>query len=156
MKNLFLLLFVFLFSIVAKSQGTASHNDFESKILKDDKKSIIKRSIVITNEDAEIFWPLYEEYNFKMKSINDQYVLVLREYTDKHGELTFAEAMDLWEEAMDLKQDLLNLEKRYYKKMINGMSPVKVVTYFEIERALKAKVDIELLKQIPELSVAVN
>lgn len=156
MKNYFLFVFIFLFAIVAKSQDSSYYNDIETSILKDDKKSIIKRSIVITNEDAEVFWPLYEEYNFKMKSINDQYVNVLKEYTDRHGELTFAEAMDLWEEGMDLKQDLLDLEKRYYKKMINCMSPVKVVTYFGIERELKAKVDIEHLKQISELSVAVN
>ena len=150
MKNSFLLLFVFMLSIVAKSQETPSYNELENKVLKDNKKSIVKQSIVITNEDADFFWPLYEEYNSKMNNLNNQYIALLKEYSEKQGELNFDQAMDLWEGTMDVKQGLLKLEKKYYWKMIEGMSPVKVVTYFNLERELKAKVEIELLSQIPE------
>ncbi len=150
MKYTFLLLFVFMLSIVAKSQETPNYKDLENKVLKDNKKSVVKKSIVITNEDANFFWPLYEEYNSKLNNLNTQYITLLKEYSERQGVLNFDQAMDLWEETMDVKQKLLKLDKKYYKKMVEGMSPIKVVSYFNIERELRTRIEIQLLSQMHE------
>jgi len=156
MKNVYLVFVLLLLGFFGKAQVNYSYHEIETQVLKEDKKAIITKHIVITNEDAELFWPLYEEYNEQMKALNDEYVVLLQDYTKKHGKLTFSEAMDIWENVMDIKGDLLKLERRYYRKMINTMSPVKVVTYFDLEREVKSKVDAVLMKQIPDLTIASN
>lgn len=156
MKNTFLLLLALTLSIAVKSQESPSYNQLEGKVLKEDKKTIVKQSIVITNEEADFFWPLYEEYNIKMNDLNTKYISLLMEYSEKQGELNFDQTMDLWEDTMDVRNKLLKLEKKYYKKMVQEMSPVKIVNYFNIERELRAKTEVELLNIIPETVASID
>jgi hypothetical protein len=147
---------MFFFSIVGKSQETSIYNNYEVKILKESKKTFIKKNIVITNEEAEYFWPLYEKYNEKSEELNDKYLALLEEYSEKKDAITFSEAMDIWEEIMDLKNNSLKLEREYYKKMINKISPVKIVAFFNLERKLRSKVIMVLAKDNPDLILASN
>ena len=154
MKNSILFIFAILFSIVAKSQDTATTSEdasmyiqLEKNALDADKTFLIKKAIVITNADGDVFWPLYREYNSNLKELMDKNIEAYINYIELKDKITFSEAMDLLEENMALDQDLLKLEKKYYKKMVNVMNPVKVVTYFNLEREVQLKVRLEMIKE---------
>jgi hypothetical protein len=146
MKNTFLILVALLFSLGASAQEDSLYVAQKKKENQAEKKALIKEAIVITNEEQEVFWPLYNEYNSKMEVLNDQYLILSKQYNNSRDKLSYSEVMDLWEEMMDVKQQLLKLERKYYKKMINQISPVKVVNYFEIERDAKIREDAEFIE----------
>jgi len=154
MKNTILFLFALLFSIGAKSQDAATtvednsmYAKLEKKALDADKIFLIKKAIVITNADGDFFWPLYREYYSKLEELNNKNIALYSNYIEKKDNITFSQAMDLLEESMAIDQDLLKLEKKYYKKMINGMNPVKVVAYFSLEREVQLKIRLEMIKE---------
>ena len=76
MKNSILFIFAILFSLVAKSQdtattpeGTSMYIQLEKNALDADKTFLIKKAIVITNADGDFFWPIYREYNSKLEEL---------------------------------------------------------------------------------------
>jgi hypothetical protein len=154
MKNTILFLFAILLSIGAKAQDVTTtpqeesiYKKLEKNALDADKIFLIKKAIVITNADGDFFWPIYREYNSKLEELNNRSIALYSDYIEKKDDIVFSQAMDLLEEMMAIDQDLLKLEKKYYKKMVNGMNPVKVVAYFNLEREVQLKIRLEMIKE---------
>ena len=147
MKKVLLLVVAIVFSLNTQAQEDNSYLKFEKDALQGvNKKHIVKSSLTLTQEEESVFWPLYNEYNEKMNALqNDKLELALK-YNDNYGELTEGDVMDIMDNVIKIKKQLLDLEKKYYKKMINIMSPVKVVNYFKVEHEVAVKVETEILK----------
>lgn len=88
----------------------------------------------LTPEESQNFWPLYNEYQDKEKSIRKSY------RDDKSLELmSDAEAEKLIENSFEMEEKLLDLRREYYQKMRRVLPVRKVALLSRIERQFKER-----------------
>ncbi len=131
------------------AQNANDYLEVTRGVLKKEKKAAIAEVMQLTEEESTTFWPLYNEYNDKMYSINTRLYNVIKDYSDNYVSMTDEKAKELWTEVIKIDQDLLKLHKSYFKKFDKILSTIKAVRYFQAENKIKTMVDAELAMQIP-------
>lgn len=136
-KHIFSILF-WLLAISAVAQPVSKRDRVEAL-----RVSFITQKVNFTAQEAQQFWPLYNEYNDKIeahrKSFRQQYSKnVTLEFTnDKEAEQYLAAELNL-------KQKEYELYKEYYEKFKKVLPVKKVATLRRAEEEFKK----ELIKNI--------
>jgi hypothetical protein len=118
-------------------------------VLQTERKILIMREMSLTPEEADAFWPLYDEYVVARRSIGDQRLSVITDYAAAYSEMTNEKAEELLKRSIDHKSDKLKLQKKYIKKFRKILPAIKVVRYFQLESKLDAIIEFDLASQIP-------
>lgn len=152
MKNLTILLVLGLFVAV-----NAQTEYFETDIqgirtdIREVAKEIIAENLVLTADEAKIFWPLYDEYMSEYKLLGDQEVKLTEEYMLNFYLMEEKTANDLLEDVLNLERDKQSLKSEYIRKM-KKVLPAKVVgKFYQIEKRLNLLIDAEKVSRIPLL-----
>jgi hypothetical protein len=151
MKKLLLALTLLFTGSLVMSQTTDDYLEILREVLNSEKKAAIAEVMMLSDEEAEIFWPLYNEYNNELYKVQTQRVKLIKEFAANFGSMTDEKADEIWNSFLDYRQDLLKLNKQYYKKFKKVMPASKVVKYFQAENKIAALVDFELASEIPFL-----
>jgi hypothetical protein len=136
---------------VNESLAAEHGTDIEAarSIVKTERKILIMREMQFTPQEAEAFWPLYDEYVLKRRPIGDLRVKVITDYAANYQTMTNELAKSLLDEAVKYEDRSLKLKKQYIKKFRKILPQIKVVRYFQLESKLDAIIDFDLASQIP-------
>ncbi len=106
MKRLTLFLVLFLFGI-----GFTQSENFETgyiEILKKDiqtqAKKLVGENLELTDEQAKVFWPLYDEYAAELLELSNERINVISSYMLDYYDLSDEKAEKLVNQAMDVDQ----------------------------------------------------
>jgi hypothetical protein len=151
MKRLTILLTLFLFGI-----GFAQSENFETgyiEILKKDiqteAKKLVGENLEMTDEQAKVFWPLYDEYTAELLELSNERINLISSYMLDYYNLSDEKAETLVNQAMDIDQKRLDLKRKYITKM-NEVLPAKLVgKFFQIDNYLQTLVTIQRQSTIP-------
>ena len=156
MKQITLALSLCLFGSFAQAQVNPTLSaefgaDIEAArtIMSTERKILIMREMNFTPQEAEAFWPLYDEYVLARRPVGDMRVKVITDYAATYQTMTNEKARQLADESMDYETKKLKLKKKYIKKFRKVLSDIKVVRYFQLESKLDAIIDFDLASQIP-------
>jgi hypothetical protein len=142
-------------SNVAVAQVNEAMGDFTTEIeamrtvMLTERKILVMREMVLTAEEAEKFWPLYDEYSAARKVNGNLRVKVITDYAANYQTMTDELARQLLDDAVKYDEQTLKLQKKYIKKFRAFLSDVKVTRYFQLEGKLDAVIDFDLASQIP-------
>lgn len=152
MKNLIVVLLLGLFVSV-----NAQTEYFETDIrgirtdIREVAKEIVAQNMELTPEQAEIFWPLYDEYMAEVKILGDQEVKLTEEYMLNFYLMEEETAGNLLDDVLNLERDKQSLKSEYIRKM-KKVLPAKVVgKFYQIERRISLLIDAEKVSRIPLL-----
>ena len=140
MKNLIILLFVFLTNF-SFSQNESKNDKVEAM-----KIAFLTNKLNLTAKEAQLFWPLYNEYNQKMETLRKAKKSEYDEIKSKNGTPTDKEITAYMEEVFITKQKELDLQKEYYNKYTKILSMKKVAQLYQAENQFKK----ELLRIIKD------
>jgi hypothetical protein len=149
MKKLTLSIVLFLFVSYAFSQNIGSYLESQKKVLSKEKKEIVKDVLELTNDEAKLFWPIYDQYMNELKPYNQILVNTIKEYIDKYDNLGNEDAKKLFNNSILVEESRLRLKKKYYRKMIKVLPAQKVIRYFQLEKRLRALIYNELTIEVP-------
>jgi len=149
MKRLLFIAFVALLSVPTWAQSTQDYIEVERGLLHAERKAVVAKAMVLTDEEAKVFWPLYNEYNEQVYKSKTKKVKVIADYADNFDNMTDARADEIMSNNMAADLELLKLKINYYKKFKKILSPSKVARYFQIEAKIDAMINAELAVQIP-------
>lgn len=141
-------LFMFLASM-AFTQTADDYIEVLRSVLKTEKKAAIAEVMQLNEQEAEVFWPLYNEFNEKMYTVQSKRVKIIKDFAANFDSMTDVKADELWTASMNFKQESLNLTKQYYKKFKKILPAGKAAKYFQAENKIAALVDYELAAEIP-------
>ena len=149
MKKSIIALVLLFAGIQVMAQTSDDYVEIMRSVLKTEKKAAIAEVMNLSEQEGEVFWPLYNEYNEKMYSIQTKRVKIIKDYAANYGNMTDEKADELWTAAIKFKQESLNLSKQYYKKFKKILPAAKAARYFQAENKIAALVDYELAAEIP-------
>ena len=138
------------------SLGFAQIESFESdyvemlkKNIQDESKMIVADNLTLTEEQAEIFWPLYDEYDAAYDKLVDERVKVIEDYMMNYYGLDEETGKELITKSIELKQKVVDIQKEYINKMLDVL-PISVVgKFFQIDNRITAIIDIARMANLP-------
>jgi hypothetical protein len=131
--------------------GGASSMEALREKLRSDKRRVVARNMDLTEAEAKGFWPLYDEYQKELASINRRVATLTSTYVDAHEKAPISDELSrkLMKEHWDIEESELALEKEYMGKMKKVLPAYKVFRYAQLENKMRAVVRYELAANIP-------
>jgi hypothetical protein len=117
-----------------------------------DRATIITATMNFTQKEAAAFWPVYRQYDNERATLDDDRVVVIKEYTEKYPNLTDADAKGMAERMFEYDSRLAGLKKIYYKKFNKVLSALTVTKFFQLERRIDLLMDMKVESALPPLT----
>jgi hypothetical protein len=138
-------------ALAAEDESTASDMEILRDKIYADKKLIVATNMDLTEEEAKVFWPVYEAYQVDLHKINERMAKLINEYAVAYnkGAMLDKTARKLIDEAIEIDMDEAKLKKPYVPKLSEVLPGVKVARYLQIENKIRAIVRYELASAIP-------
>jgi hypothetical protein len=147
-----------LFAVAAPASRASAFQDQPAsnmEILRDkikaDKKLLIAENLGLTEAEAKVFWPVYEEYQKELQAINQRLGKAIESYAREYNAKTLTDdkAKALMTEALAIEEAEVALKKKYMEKL-NGVVPaIKAARYIQMENKIRALVKFDLATEIP-------
>jgi len=156
MKVLFTLAAVLLltFTGLAPAQTAAPPENYIELLRSDintQRVAIITEAMQFSQEEADIFWPIYKEYEFEGSKLGDKRIAIIKDYAEHFTEMTDEKAKDLAERQMSLDDEELKLERKFFKKMDKVLPSKTVVKFFQVDRQIDLLIKLQVAAGLPLL-----
>lgn len=99
--------------------------------LENAKIAFITNRVSLTQDQAQKFWPLYNEFSDRRRELNRSGRLMRRDITEG---MTDQQLRDNFTQSFNTRQQELNLEKEYFEKFQKVISLRQVTQLFQAER----------------------
>jgi len=133
-----------LLIITSSSSIFAQHENFQKKReeINSEKIAYITKELNLTPQEAQLFWPVYNEYQSKM----EEEMKAMRD--DKksidYDKISDKEASALADQQIIQMQKMLDVKKAYHAKFKEVLPPKKLLKLYDAEKGFRK----QLLKQI--------
>lgn len=131
MKRIVLLLVLVSFANLAFAQG-------QHQRMKAAKVGFITNKLNLSPEQAEKFWPLYNDYSEKRENLRIERRMTIMEM-NKNG-ISDGEAKRMIEQELKSRQSELDLETEFYAGVQKVISPTQALSLIKAEREFNMEV----------------
>ena len=120
-------------------------------LLQAGRKEIIADEIRFTRPEAPAFWAAYEDYRSDIMAVRDRQAALVAEYLKAYRSAAVSEelAASLVDDYLDIKQDLLKVQRQHLKKFRRVLPARKVGRFYQLENKLDAELDAQLAQFVP-------
>lgn len=128
-------------------------NEQQIKLLRQEmrsqKKLLVAANMPLTEDEAQKFWPVYEEYALEESTIIDTRVTMIKEYAEDYTTLTDSQARNLikrWIQADDAE---VQLRLKYIPIFSKVLPAKKMALFIQIDRRFGQVLDVKVMSAIP-------
>jgi hypothetical protein len=147
MKSLILFLLFSLSSILIAQD--ISYLEYLRTDLPEQKREIIAETMELTIEQAEIFWPIYTEYESELNELSGERLKVIKDYAENYYNLTNEIAARLANKIHELDSQRASLLWKYYNKIKTELNPIDAAMFYQVESQLLMLIDVQIAGEIP-------
>jgi Spy/CpxP family protein refolding chaperone len=142
--------FILLTGIPVSAQAPAADDvKLYRKDLRSLKKQIIAANLELTDEEAQKFWPIYDQYTAEMTGIMDQKYSLVNQYLDNYDTLTDAQADAYINGRSAVEESLLQLRLKYIPIFRKALSGRTTALFFQIDWRFGLVTDLQISSQVP-------
>ena len=113
------------------------------------KKSVVNRVMQLSEADAKVFWPIYEQYQMESSRIGNETAAMIKEYVEGFETMTDSKAQSLMTRNFDLRKRALALRFKYYEMVSKTLSPIKAAKFMQIDNQLVTMLELQLTSNLP-------
>jgi len=111
--------------------------------------AIITEVMQFTQEEADLFWPIYKEYEFEISKLGDERVAMIKDFAASYDTMTDEKAKELAERTLKLDGDSLKLQKQYFKKFDKVLGSKTVAKFFQLDRQIDLLIRLQIAASLP-------
>ena len=143
-------LFLLAFAIFG-GQAIAQNNEAEMmmSMFKVEKKALLMDFLKLNEEEAALFWPVYEEFNMDRGVISKKRIELITKYADEYNTITAEQIDELVCESFANRASLEKLHKSYYNKFKKAVGPKRAAQFVQYERFVDNAINTELNNNLP-------
>ena len=114
-------------------------------------RQILRDELLLSEEEGDAFWPLYDEYSEELAEVSEAYISVVSEFVERYqaADLSDEDANRLLDQSLEIQMTVLKIRQRYLPRFREIMSGVKVARFYQLENKVRAEVDAALALAIP-------
>lgn len=113
------------------------------------KRAIYAQSMELTDEESRAFWQVYDEYEARLKEIDDRFIRLVNDYAGKYLTMTDADAQRMLAEKMKLDKERMGVQQAYTKKIAKAVPALKALRFAQVESRIDNELQREVLQLIP-------
>ena len=117
--------------------------------LRTTKLAVMTEAMSLTDEQGEVFWPLFREYQTKLSVIGDRRIAMIKEYAENYEKMTGDKANELMKQWFKQQKDRFGLFEKTVKKIAKATDPVTAARFIQVENALNMLVDLQIASELP-------
>jgi hypothetical protein len=117
--------------------------------VKADKKLFVAEAMGLTESEAKVFWPVYDNYQKELTNLNQRAVRMIRDYAHNYQTMTNQLAKALTSEFVTIKAEQQKLMASYLPQFRKVLPDIKVARYYQLENKMSAVVNYDLAMEIP-------
>jgi PBP1b-binding outer membrane lipoprotein LpoB len=135
----------------ATNGSIASDQDVQllRKDLRSARKQIVAANMLLSESEAQKFWPVYDEYTVEVTKINDKKLAIIEEYAANYQNLSDDKAHSLVEQWAQADDSALKSREKYFPQVEKAISSKKAARFFQIDRRIALLVDLQVASEIP-------
>ena len=118
-------------------------------VLNSEKKAVVAEAMNLSDSESGPFWELYNEYNAELYKVYTKRVNIIKDFAANYESMNDEKADEIWMASMAYQNELLKLNKSYYKKFKKILPAGKAALYFQVENKIAALINAELALEIP-------
>lgn len=112
-------------------------------------KEIVSDNLTLTESEAQIFWPLYDEYMAARNPLVDNRLKIASDFMQNYTSLDNKTADEIMNRSLQSEQELLDIKREYMQKMSGVLPATLVGKYYQIENRISALLDLVRMSSIP-------
>jgi hypothetical protein len=153
MKKVVLVAVVAVFAVALSNPAAAQQVRDQTKItyevLSSEWTNLIGGVLNLTEEEAEAFWPLYEEYGAAKGELWNKRIDVIKIFMGSYADMSPEMARILLDQSFAIDKEMLELEMAWAEKFDDVLPPNKVTRLFQAENKLETAMNMEIAKDVP-------
>lgn len=142
MKRFLLILisaFAFLANVSAQGKTDTTQTAAGAERVQALKVEFITSALKLTPEEAEKFWPIYNEYSDKREAVRKQLNADYKKVREQADQLSDEELTKLADDEMALKQQDADLQAEMHEKLKKVLPPKKLAQLYVAEDDFKKR-----------------
>jgi len=137
-----IIIFLFIMSVYPVIRSSAQNPNLEK--LNNYKIGFFTKKLNLTSEEAEKFWPVYNDYQGQRNKIQLEKLKLNRNFNQNGSTLSDNQLEEMGDKYVDCLVQESNLAVAFHKKIKEVLPPVKVILYYQAENQYKAQLLNEL------------
>jgi hypothetical protein len=142
-KTMKKLVFILLIMLTMPGLKTAAQNTNLEK-LNNYKIGFFTKKLNLTSQEAEKFWPVYNDYQSQRNQIQIEKLKLNRNFNLNESTLSDKQLEEMGDKYVDCLVQESNLAVVFHKKLKEVLPPAKVIMYYQAENQYK----IQLLNEL--------
>jgi Spy/CpxP family protein refolding chaperone len=133
----------------AQDAGLATDEQVLLRQVMTDRKAVYASNLNLTEAESTKFWPVYDEYEAKVKKVNDRFLANLNRFVENYDTLSEKDAAEVLNEKMAIEQERAALKQEYTRKIAKVLPPKKALRYAQIETRVDNMLQRDVYSLIP-------
>ncbi|HET7203666.1 MAG TPA: hypothetical protein VFI92_09910 [Steroidobacteraceae bacterium] len=114
-----------------------------------DKRAVYAQAMQLTDEESRAFWPVYDEYEARVKKIDDRFIRLVNDYATKYSTMTDADAGQMLAAKMKLDRERMDLQQAYTRKIAKAVPAMKALRYAQLESRIDNELQSKVMRLVP-------
>jgi hypothetical protein len=119
------------------------------KNLRSQRKQVIAANLKLTDAEAKMFWPLYDQYVAELVKINNTKYELIKQYVRAQGNLTDAQADSAVKQWIGVDQSVSELRLKYIPVFRKVLSAKNTALFYQLDRRVQLMIDLQLASALP-------
>jgi hypothetical protein len=137
-----IIIFLLIILIYPATKSAAQNTNLEK--LNNYKIGFFTKRLNLTSEEAEKFWPVYNEYQGQRNQIQLEKMKLNRTFNQNESTLSDKQLEEMGDKYVDCIVQESALAVTFHKKLKTVLSPAKVIMYYQAENQYKVQLLNEL------------
>ncbi len=130
--------------------ATAERDIAISRIMINDKRNTsLAFNMSFTEEEREVFWPLYRKYRDAMSNVGTRQLDVVVDYANHYDSMTEEKAGELLDRSLIYEEQAIKVKQLYVTKFRLILPNTKVARLIQIENRMDAAIKLKISEGIP-------
>ncbi len=138
-----------LIALAPVAASAQSEMEVIRSVFKMEKRQALEQVLQLSAAEAELFWPVYTEYETKMNELGNRRIALIKDYASNYATITDAKAAELAAEMHSLRSAREDLAAKYMKKAKKQIGGIKAATWYQFEVYVTDNISVEIGDQIP-------
>ena len=149
MKKISTIIICLMIFSQVNAQMTANEEEMFKSMFNMEKKLMVESFMQLNDADAQMFWPIYNNYETERGDLTSRRIKVLKQYADQYSTLTDEQADVLMKEVFSIRKKDLALKQKYFNQIKKNMSAKTATSFYQLEEYIQTAIRYSLLEQIP-------
>ena len=133
----------------AQELGLVTDEQILLKQVMEDKRAVYAASLQLSDSESGAFWPIYEEYEAKVKKLDDRFLALVNDFAARYDTLTDTDATAMLKEKMAIEKERMALKQTYTHKIAKAIPAKKALRYAQVETRIENMIRRDVYGLIP-------